>query len=126
MDEAEISAAAARVLDLLDTGHCRWTRGTAGPCWTDVPGTERCAIGLLACALDVDLKYAYLPPERALPAYDRLAEILTAMHPVARAPSGFQACWDTPPVSVGQITTVNDTAASADDIRAAFEKMRAG
>jgi hypothetical protein len=125
MDEAEISAAAARVLDLLDTGHCRWTRGTAGPL-ADVPGTERCAIGLLACALDVDLEHAYLPPEHALPAYDRLAEILTAMHPVVLAASRFRVCWDEPPVSVGQITTVNDTAASEDDIRAAFEKMRAG
>jgi hypothetical protein len=118
MDEADISAVGARALDLLDTGHCRWTKGTAGPL-ADVPGTERCAIGLLACALDMDLEQVYLPPERALPAYDRLAEILTAMHPVVLAPSGFR-------VSVGQITTVNDTAASKDDIRAAFEKMRAG
>jgi hypothetical protein len=123
MDEADISAAGARVLDLLDTGHCRWTQGTTGPL-LDEPGTHRCAIGLLACALDVDLEHAYQPPVSTLPAYDRLAGILAAMHPGV-SPTRIYVNLDYPP-SVGQITAVNDLAASEDDIRAAFEKMRAG
>jgi hypothetical protein len=46
------------------------------------------------------------------------------MHP-GLSPTSIYVNHDYPP-SVGQITAVNDLAASEDDIRAAFEKMRAG